>query len=285
MGNLKSIVPLLLALGIALSGSIFLYKWIQAKTMPKETVEVQSQAVPVVVANKDLVWGTKLTKEMLINVPFLKESLPPGHFSDPALVEGRVLITPVVQNEPVTLSKMAPEDVKIGGVSAVLKPGKRAIAVKGDKVLGISGFIKPGNLVDVLVTIQDPKSGGEVTKLVLEKIPVLATGTHIEENRKGEPSPVDVYTLEVTPEEGEKLSLASNKGRLQFALRNIMDAETVLTKGATISETLSALRPEEKKPVVVQKDNEPPTKVWVPKRTVTVEQIRGDRVSKTKFSD
>jgi pilus assembly protein CpaB len=284
MGNWKAVVPLLLALVIAVSGSFLLYKWIQAKTMPKEAVEVKAKAVPVVVTKLDLAWGTKLNKDMLKTIPFLTESVPTGHFSDPALLEGRVLIAALTKNEPVIESRLAPKDVTAGGVSAVLKPGKRAIAVKGDKVIGISGFIKPGNLVDVLVTIKNPKTKKETTKLVLEKIPVLATGTQIQENEKGQQSPYDVYTLEVTPEEGEKLSLAASKGRLNFALRNIMDSETVLTKGATISETLSALRPVEKKPVIVKKKGTK-KKVWVRKRTFTVEQIRGDKVSEKKFSD
>ncbi|UCF85079.1 MAG: Flp pilus assembly protein CpaB [Desulfobacteraceae bacterium] len=285
MGNWKAIMPLLLALIIALTGSILVYKWIQAKSMPKETVVAEAKVAPVVVAKLDLRWGTRLNKEMLKAIPFLIESLPPGYFSEPELLEGRVIIAELDKNEPITESKLAPVDVKVGGVSAVLKPGKRAIAVKGDKIIGISGFIKPGNHVDVLVTIKDPKTKKETTKLVLEKIPVLATGTQLQENKKGEPSSVDVYTLEVTPEEGEKLALASNKGRLQFALRNIMDSETVLTRGATISETLSALKPVAKKPVVVKKEDGSPKKIWVRKRSFTVEQIRGDKVSQKKFSD
>jgi pilus assembly protein CpaB len=122
-------------------------------------------------------------------------------------------------------------------------PGKRAISVKGDKVLGISGFIKPGNRVDVLVTVTHGKIKGEITKIVLENVHVLATGKEIQENEKGEPSPVDVYTVEVTPEEGEKLTLAASKGKLQFALRNVTDTEIVLTKGATINKTLASFRP------------------------------------------
>jgi pilus assembly protein CpaB len=167
MGKWKAVFPIALALVIAFSGSVFLYKWLQAQTKPKEVVKVESEAVPIAVTAVDLAWGTKLKKEMVRTTPFLKESLPPGYFSDPSTLEGRVLITALKQNEPITESKLAPEDVSTGGVSAILKPGKRAIAVKGDKVIGISGFIQPGNLVDVLVTLTDPRSKKEVTKLVL----------------------------------------------------------------------------------------------------------------------
>ncbi len=76
---------------------------------------------------------------------------------------------------------------------------------------------------------------------------MLATGTQIQKNEKGEPVPVDVYTLEVTVEEAEKLALAASQGKLQFALRNITDAKPVLTKGTTISQTLASLSMREAK--------------------------------------
>jgi pilus assembly protein CpaB len=164
-------------------------------------------------------------------------------------------------------TKLAPTSVSTGGVSAVVTPGKRAIAVKGDKVLGISGFIKPGNRVDVLVTLKHGKQ--ETTKIVLENVLVLATGKEIQENDKGNPSPVDVYTMEVTPEEGEKLTLAASKGKLQFALRNVTDAEIVLTKGATINKTLSSFRP--------------PVPPKVRRSRAKVQVIKGTKTEKVRF--
>jgi pilus assembly protein CpaB len=235
---------------------------------PKEVVKVvESEAVPVVVAAVDLPWGTKLNSEMIKRTPYLKESLPPGYFSDSDAMEGRVLIVSLKQNEPILETKLAPTSVSTGGVSAVVTPGKRAIAVKGDKVLGISGFIKPGNRVDVLVTLKHGKT--ETTKIVLENVLVLASGKEIQENDKGNPSPVDVYTMEVTPEEGEKLTLAASKGKLQFALRNVTDAEIVLTKGATINKTLSSFRP--------------PVPPKVRRSRAKVQVIKGSKSKKVRF--
>jgi pilus assembly protein CpaB len=281
MAKWKPIIPIALALIIAIGGSVFLYKWLLAQTSPKDVVKVEAEAVPVVVAKVDLAWGTKLKKEMIKTTPYLKESIPGKIFSDPEALEGRILVVSLKRNEALTQSKLAPEDVTVGGVSAILKPGKRAIAVKGDKVIGISGLIQPGNIVDVLVTLTDPRNKMTVTKLVLEKIPILATGTEIQQNGKGGPAPVDVYTLEVTPEESEKLSLAANRGKLQFALRNITDTETVLTKGATISKTLASLRGINPKP---KQGKTSKKKAWRPRsRYVTVEVIKGDKVIKKKF--
>lgn len=280
MGRWKAFIPIILALLIATGGSVFLYKWLKIKTTPRAPVQkVQAEAVNVVVATVDLPWGTKIRKEMLKPVPFLKESLPNGYRSDPARLVGRVVISPIKATEPILESRLAPTNVTEGGVSAVIKPGMRAIAVKGNKVIGISGFIKPGNRVDVLVTLKDPRSKKETTKLVLSNVLVLATGTKIQENKDGKASPVDVYTLEVDPDQAEKLALSAAEGKLQFALRNEMDMATVLTKGATIGRTLASLRgadPKVKTPTKIRE--------WRPrKRTTTIETIKGDKVGKRKF--
>ena len=275
MGKWKTIAPIVISIIIAISGSVFIYKWINLKTAPKAVVKVESEAVPIAVAAVDLQWGTQLKPEMIKITPFLKDSLPEGHFTRTADLNNRVVIATLKKGEPVVEHRLAPVSIKTGGVSAVLESGKRAVAVKGDKVMGISGFVNPGNRVDVLVTLEDPKTKKDKTKVVLENIPVLATGTQIQKNEKGEPMPVDVCTLEVTLENAEKLALAASMGRLKFALRNITDTEPVLTKGATISETLASLSMREPKKKTTSK--------WRPRsNSVTVEVIKGNDLNKQK---
>jgi pilus assembly protein CpaB len=276
MTNLKSSLPVLLALVIALAGSFFLYQWMQTQASAKEVVEVKAktEAIPVCVASADLAWGTQITAEMVKVVPFLKQSLPTGYFTKPEDLLSRVIISPLKSNDPIIEHRLAPKDIKTGGVAAVVKPGKRAVAVKGDKVIGLSGFILPMSRVDVMVTLKQEHSKKEKTKVVLENILVLATGTQVQENEKGEPAPVDVYTLEVSPEEGEKLALAANKGKLQFALRNAIDAEEILTSGATVSDTLASYQKKKMKKV---------GKKWVPRRYTTVETIKGSDRSRAKL--
>jgi len=286
MKSLKTFLPIALSLIIAAGGSFALYKWIQGKQGDgKEIVQVQAEASPVVVAVGDLAWGTKLKPEMLKTTPYLKESLPEGHFTKLPDITSRVLISPVKANEPITVHKLAPNSIETGGVAAVLKPGKRAIAVKGDKVIGISGFINPGNRVDVLVTVEDPKKKEDKTKTILENILVLATGTQIQENDKGEPAPVDVYTLEVDPEDGEKLALAATEGRVQLSLRSTLDTETVLTTGVTIPKMLAAFGYAEEKPKpAASRKSRPTIRRWIPRNTVTVDIIKGTDTSQKKFS-
>ena len=273
MGKWKTIAPIVISIIIAVVGSVFIYKWINLKTAPKEVVKVESEAVPIAVAAVDLKWGTLVKPEMIKTAPFLKESLPEGYFTRTADLNNRVVIASIKKGEPLVEHRLAPISIKTGGVSAVLESGKRAVAVKGDKVIGISGFVNPGNRIDVLVTLRDPKTKLDKTKTVLENIPVLATGTQIQKNDKGEPMPVDVYTLEVTVEEAEKLALAASQGKLQFALRNITDAKPVLTKGTTISQTLASLSTIEPKKKAIRK--------WRPRsNSVTVEIIKGNEMKK-----
>lgn len=281
MVNWKAILPITLSLAIAATGTYLLYRWTQKQTATKEVVMADVEAVPVAVASVDLPWGTKITGEMVKMTPFLKESLPPGYFKSVDALKDRVLIEGLKQGDPIVTHRLAPEDIRSGGVPAVLKPGKRALAVKGDKVIGISGFINPGNRVDVLVTMRDPTKKIDRTKMILQDILVLATGTQIQQNDKGEPAPVDVYTLEVTPKEAEKLALSAAEGKLQFALRNLVDVEAVKTPGTTISQTLTGY--EEKFAPVAKATGK---KVSKPKRvrrkSNTIEIIKGTTVSKKK---
>jgi pilus assembly protein CpaB len=300
MGKLKTLIPIALSLIIAVVGTFLLYKWVERQRGPKEIVEVEKmEATPIVVSAGNLVWGTKLKPEMIKTAPYLKESLPAGYFSKSADLKDRVIIAPLKLNEPITEAKLAPTSVKTGGVSAVLKPGMRAIAVKGDKVIGLSGFVNPGNRVDVIVTVEEPKTKKIKSKIFLENVEVLATGTQIEKNEKGEPMPVDVYTLEVNPEQAEKVALAASEGRLQFALRGVTDSEDPLTKGVTIPELLAYERWSEQQKITIKnlvdsdknvsrknvtKNTSKKKKRWVPRGSVTVEIIKGTKIKKKKFT-
>jgi pilus assembly protein CpaB len=237
MGRWRAAIPIVLALVVALTASVFLYRWTKKRMAPEVAVKEKVQTVQVAVAKVGLHAGTKLGPEMVTSGHFSEENLPAGFKTDPKKLIGRVVITPMKAKELVLESKLAPLSVKTGGIAAIITPGKRAMAVKGSKVLGMAGLIRPGNHVDILMMT------GDVNKIVFENVRVLATGSQLGTDPEGKPSSVDTYTLEVTPEEGERLALASARGSLRFALRNVTDAETVLTTGATLKETLAYYRP------------------------------------------
>lgn len=241
--SLRSLIQIALALVLSLGVGLLVFRWLAAKA-PAPVARQEVQTVQVVVAAVDLNKGQKLTPDMLRLAPFVTGSEPAQAFFDLQTVSGRVLAMPVGKGEAVTALRLASEEVKVGGISAMIGQGKRAMAVKGNKVMGLSGFIRPGNQVDVLVTLPVGQREEKITKLVLERVPVLATGTELEPAGEGDkPSSVDVYTLEVTPEEGEKLAQAATDGTLHFALRNEADQETVYTHGADTPTTLASYRP------------------------------------------
>ena len=175
MDKKKHLIFLGGAVFLALIVTLLAYNWIQktatAKAKPQEMQKV-------VVAAFDVPWSTVLTKDMVRTATFLKESLPNGYYLDPAQIVGRTVIQPIRTNEPITEARLAPTSVRTGGVAAVITPNKRAMSVKVDKVVGVSGYIHPGNRVDVLVTLNEQRGEvtAPVTKIVLENILVLASG-------------------------------------------------------------------------------------------------------------
>jgi pilus assembly protein CpaB len=240
MGKNKATIILAAGVLLALLAGLMTHGWLKGKARAQiQAGETQA----VTVAAMDLTWGTVITKGMVKTAPFLKKTLPDGYFPDAAKVEGRTIIYPIKANEPMLESRLAPANVTGGGIAAVIGQEKRAMAVKVDKVIGVSGFVHPGNRVDVLVTLnRNEKITTPITKTVLENVLVLATGSQMERAEKGEKAaPVDVITLEVSVNEGEKLALAATEGKLQLALRNLADAKAITTRGTTIPALLSSL--------------------------------------------
>ena len=197
----------------------------------------------VVVAKTEIPLGEKITEQHLALAQIPNGSVAEGSFRKLSDVVGRVAITPIGIRETITNMKLAPAGTG-GGLSAVIPEGYRAMTVKVDDVVGVSGFIMPGSFVDVVAVIvplsQANGTNGPISKIVLQNIKVLASGAKIDspENQRL-PSEVKAVTLQVTPEQAEKLVLASNGGRLQLVMRNYTDQEDTQTKGATNTTLLS----------------------------------------------
>ncbi len=197
----------------------------QAYTKNLNSVAVAKVAIPL---------GTKITPEQIMVVQFPKESTPDGAFDSAAKLAGRVAVVNIAPREPVTEARLAPEG-SAGGLSAVIPEGYRAMTVKVDDVVGISGFIMPGTLVDVVVVIDPAEKVGmqdPISKIVLQNIKVLANGVNIDQPEdQREANSVKAVTLLVTPEQAEKLALASSEGKLQLVMRNSIDQGDEPTKG------------------------------------------------------
>jgi pilus assembly protein CpaB len=189
----------------------------------------------VVVAKVAIPLGTKIIPEQLMLVQFPAESTPDGAFQSVEKLSGRVAVVNIAPREPITEIRLAPEGTA-GGLSAVIPEGYRAMTVKVDDVVGISGFIMPGTLVDVVVVIVPGDNGVQaqdpISKIVLQNIKVLANGQNIDKpESEREANSVKAVTLLVTPEQAEKLALASSEGKLQLVMRNSIDQGDEQTRG------------------------------------------------------
>ena len=179
--------------------------------------------LPVVVAKVEIPVGTRIIAEHLTVVQFPHNVTPQGAFATTDKLIDRVTTVRISAKEPITESRLAPVG-DAGGLSSVIPEGFRAMTVRVDDVVGISGFIMPGTLVDIVVVTQPPKGTGQqemISKIVLQNIKVIASGQNIykPKNDRVVERAVRAVTLQVTPEEAEKLALASSEGNLQLVMR------------------------------------------------------------------
>lgn len=194
-----------------------------------------TDTVQVVVASRDIPLGTRLLPAMLETVSWPASSpiQSPLHFSEQAY--DRVINMSILKGEPILASKLAALGQQ-GGLSSVLKDGKRAVTVKVNEVVGVAGFALPGNYVDVMANLPE-KENDSVSKIVLEKIQVLAVAQDIA-NSENKPRVVGAVTLEVTPQEAEIIDLARSVGSLSLVLRSQIDMDSVATTGARKADLL-----------------------------------------------
>jgi pilus assembly protein CpaB len=240
-----------LAAIIAFSTSSVAYRWLRAQSSQTAVpVEDASAKMDVAVANFDIPRGSTITAEMIKTAKLTSSTLPAGVFKaeEVSALVGRVAVVDVIQNEAVLQAKLAPLDAT-RGVAALIDPTKRAMAVRVDDEVGVAGFIKPNDRVDVFVTVETEASEEEntaaesISKLVLADTLVLAIGTELVRQGKDETAtPVQVITLEVTPGEAEKLALASARGKFRLALRSPLTKDVALTPGANIESLLSSFQ-------------------------------------------
>ena len=208
----------------------------------------------VVVAKTEIPVGAKITVEQLSLAPIPNGSAPEGAFRKLEEAVGRVAITTIGLREPITNLKLAPEGTG-AGLQAVIPEGYRAMTVRVDDVVGVSGFVAAGSYVDVVAVIVPVNTAaaaqGPISKIVLQNIKVLASGAKLDkpENQR-EPVSVNVVTLQVTPEQAEKLVLAANESKLQLVMRNFGDQEDARTVGANKATLLGgeSLKPQPSAP-------------------------------------
>ncbi len=272
---------LAVVLGLAAAAAVFLYLNHQS------AANVTSrQTRTVVVAASDLTFGTKLERNMLKVVNYPKDSVPPNAYSSLDSVEGQTTKIFLANKEPVLASKLSTIG---GGLSMMVRPSMRASSVTVNLVSSVSGFVVPGDRVDVLVTIDRTSTGGSTdqafTHTILQNIEVLAAGVKTEQkDQENKPNTdLQTVTLLVDPPSAQTMALAMHEGRIHLTLRNPEDADT-LSKLASASTrqligtqpVVAAPRARASAPKVVYRDREVPVAVE-PAKPTKVTVIRGGK--------
>jgi pilus assembly protein CpaB len=255
---------LLLAIGFASLASYMAMGWLKRQA----AVQSPKEKSTIVVVAKDAVPPTSLLSAAQLKTEvWHQETSPPGSFKSLDQIVGRVTGTAILPGELITEGKLAPKGA-MPGITALLSPNQRAMTVKVDEASGVAGFLTPGHRVDVVVVVDKGAYNKDpMAKLLFQNLKVLGTGQKLENRPGDKPQIVPTVTLEVTPEQGERLALAAQEGRISLVVRGQGDQELVETLGADASRLFGtpsqAILPT------------PPVVATVARPAWTVEMIRG----------
>jgi len=264
-GPILIVVSLLLAVGAAWVAN----RWLLSE---REQQAATPGTVAVAVAAIEIPFGTKVeANHHVAMIQMLEGTAPEGVFATAEAVEGKVARSSIMKGEILLEGRFAEEGT--GNMLAlVVSPSMRAVSVRVNDVVGVAGFLAPGNYVDVVGAYQEASETRSET--VVQNVKVLAVDQTASSD-KNEPVVVRAVTLEVTPFDAEKLVLAEKRGMIQLALRNPNDTEMVaMTKPAPAQAPVQAAAPA---PVAKAK---PRVKVGPPPPSTDVTVIRGTEVGK-----
>src|SRR5215831_5979349 len=217
MNRSRMFILAAVAFVVALGVTFFTYRALRDRLQPPDDMS------QIVVAAQSVSLGSRLTEADLRMAPWPRAVPLQGSFQKISDVVGRGVITSMIANEPILDSKLAATGSG-SGLMAAIPDGMRAVSVKVNDVIGVAGFVLPGSRVDVVLSGSPKKDGDiEMSKVILENVQVLAAGQNVTSDANGKPQNVQVVTLLVTPDESQKLALASVDGKIQLALRNPLD--------------------------------------------------------------
>jgi pilus assembly protein CpaB len=261
------------ALALGAFVSLIVYKNLQGRGSSSS-----EPGADVIVAADDIQVGARIEEHDVRTVKYPASSLPAGTYSARSKVMGRGVILPIAKGEFILPSKLAPENAG-SGLPSLIPPGMRAVSVRVNEVVSVAGFVGPGTRVDILLTGTPNGSSEPQTTTVLQNVAVIAAGQRLERNAAGDAQNTPVITLLVSPDDAERLTLASSEGHIQLALRNPLDTRQDdvaaanakgLYRGGTPLAAPPPLRPH---PVKLQKTPTPPPSPSI----LGVEVYQGDK--------
>jgi pilus assembly protein CpaB len=265
-----------LALGLFVSSAVYSKLGAKGPGTPMPGVDV-------LVAAKDLAVGSKITNEDLKFAHIPQGSVPANAMRQKTDALERGVVLPISAGEFILPSKLA-ADKAGAGLPALIPPGMRAMSVRVNEVVSVAGFVLPGTRVDVLLTGKPVGGNDDQTTTVLENVAVLATGQKLERNSAGDPENTPVITLLVSPDDAQKLTLASTQGKIQLSLRNPLDTKQQDLGIASIGSLYRGSAPVRTATVASAHPRPKLTTVApAPPSVYSVEVIKGDKKEETKF--
>src|SRR5271165_1525827 len=209
-----------LALALGFLVSVYVYKNLQSRSGVSS-----DPGIDVIVAADDLQVGARIEEHDIKIIRIPVADLPAGTPRKKSDVLGHGVIIPITKGEFILPTKLAGENAG-AGLPALIPPGMRAVSVRVNEVVSVAGYVTAGTRVDVLLT-GTPNGGSEPqTTTVLQNVAVLAAGHQLERTSTGEAQNTPVITLLVSPDDAQRLTLASSQGHIQLALRNPLDTRS-----------------------------------------------------------
>jgi pilus assembly protein CpaB len=257
----RGLVLVLLSLVMGVGAALVARNWVESRS---ETVASESGDATVIAAAISIPYGTKVQNRHLKTVLLPEKSIPSGAIRNIEDVEGFVSTAEILSGEILFQSRFVEHNAG-STLAALVEPNKRAVTVRVDDVIGVAGFLLPGNFVDVVATRVERKTKRASSETVLRNLKVLAVDQTAKTD-ENEPVVVRAVTLEMTPAQAEVLAKRKEEGTIQLTLRNPLDTMVVEEK--------PEVKPAPKKPVrqaVRRRSN-----------TTKVEIIRGTKVESTK---
>ena len=221
---MRTSTVIILAVAISMGGSA---AYLTRSWLKDQTSAAVQPAGTIVVAAESLAYGTAMTPDNVVEIPWFSNTLPEGAFAvkDDLLNSGcRVVLSPLKRGEPVLRSKITGPGQR-ASLASLLDEGKRAVTVSVDDVRGVAGFVLPGDFVDIVVIADDgsPKRQS-YSDILLEHVKVLAI-YQVASEGEGQPTVAKAVTVEVTKEQAQKILLATSIGKLSLILARPVESK------------------------------------------------------------
>lgn len=227
----RLLLVLLLALASGAVAGYSILEYLRQRPTPLITPDRGTETASVVVATRDLSVGELLEEDDVRLVDWPAGAIPEGYATSIPEIVNRGLVADIRTNEPILATKLAESGLR-GGLAPVIPLGMRAVSVQVNEVVQVAGHVLPGTTVDIILL---GDSGGPLSKVIMQNVPVRGVAQTIQEDDQGEPHPVSVVTVIVSPEDAERLTLATSQGSIRMALRHPMDVETIETGGERVA--------------------------------------------------